>query len=437
MMGYVARFLGAGLFLLLAAAPLRAMEIERVVSASGIEAWLVEERAVPVIAVEVGFHGGQHVEPAARAGLARMMAALLDEGAGPLDSDAFKTALEERAIGLGFEAGRDGTYATLTTLSAHRDEAFRLLSLALTVPRFDAAPVERVRGQLLSRLKRDADDPDRIAMDRWFAEAFPGHPYGRPLGGTPEGLAAITSEDLKAHFAATIARDRMKIAVVGDIDARTLARLLERSFAGLPAQGAADETATVAPRATGEVIVVRRPIPQSVVIFGGPGLKRADPDFIPAFVLNYILGGGGFASRLTEEVREKRGLAYSVYSYLLPLDHAGVVLGGVATENARVRQSLDLIRGEMASILAAGVTPEELQNAKTYLTGSYPLRFDTNAKIAGELVSIQLENLGIDYIDRRNALIDAVTRDDLMRVAPRILDPEGMLVTVVGAPDRL
>lgn len=423
--------------ILFSLAPAAAMTIERVTTPGGIEAWLVEEHAVPVIAVEIGFRGGARVEPDGREGLADMMMALLDEGAGDLDAEAFQKRLEERAISLGFDGGRDGVYASLRTLSGEREEGFRLLGLALRAPRFDDEPVARVRSQLLAQLKRQAEDPDTVAAKRWFSAAFPDHPYGRDSSGSEASLRAISVDDLKAFAARSLARDRMKIAVVGDIDRRTLARLLDAALLGLPASSPADETPEAVPTGKARLLVERRPLPQTVVVFGSAGLKRADPDYIPAFVLNYMMGGGGFASRLTEEVREKRGLAYSVYSYLLPLDHAGLVLGGLATENAHVKDAIALVRAEQRRMLTKGVSAEELKNAKTYLTGSYPLRFDTNAKIASELVGIQLEDLGIDYVDKRNALIEAVTLEDLKRVAPRVLDPDGLLVSVVGDPKGL
>ena len=187
----------------------------------------------------------------------------------------------------------------------------------------------------------------------------------------------------------------------------------------------------------GRTEVIKMPVPQSVVILGLAGLRRSDPDFIPAYVMNHILGGGGFSSRLMNEVREKRGLAYSVYSFLSAGDHAGALVAQVATKNEKVAESIDVIRAEMKRLVDEGVKEEDLANAKSYLTGSYPLRFDTNSKIASQLLGIQQEDLGIDYVNKRNDLINAVTLADIKRLAARLLKVEQMVVTVVGQPENV
>ena len=410
------------------------MEIQRVVSKGGVEAWLVEEHAIPLIALQASFHGGSRMDPVGKEGTSAMLAALIDEGAGDLDAQTFQERLEGKAIGLGFDSDTDSFSASLSTLSENRDEAFSLLALALTKPRFDAEPVARVRSQYLSARLRLVEDPQSYAGELWVEKALPGTFYGRPANGTEDSLKSITVDDLRSYAKANLARDRIKISVVGDIDAKTLGRLLDTTFGGLPKKGVAVKLQDVKPQGGGQTIVERRDIPQSVVVFGGPGLKRDDPDFYAATVLDSIVGGSGFGSRLTEEVREKRGLAYGVYTYLMPLDYAGMSGGGVATKNANVSQSIEIIKSELARVVADGVTQQELEDTKTYLTGSYALRFDTNAKIARVLTSVQLENLGIGYIKKRNDLINAVTLADIKRVAPQIYALDKMLFVVVGDP---
>jgi zinc protease len=412
-----------------------AMQIERVVSPGGIEAWLVEEYEVPVIVMNVAWAGGSASDPAAKLGLANMVSGLLDEGAGDMDSAAYQQRLEASNAVLSYSEDRDYFNARLKTLAENRDEAFSLLEVALTKPRFDADAVERIRAQLFSIVARNAQDPEWLASQAWFKAAYGNHPYARPSEGTPKTLAAITRSDLRAYTERTFARDNMKIGVVGPIKPAELGALLDKTFGALPAHAklAHVPDAKIAPKP--KTVIVKKPFPQSVVIFGGEGLKRADPDFIPAFVMNYMLGGGGFSSRLTEEVREKRGLAYSVGTYLYPLRHAAMLLGDVGTKNASVGVSLSLIRKEFERMAADGVTDKELDDAKTYLTGSYPLRFDSNSQIAGELVAIQQAELGIDYVDRRNALVEAVTRADIARTAKRLLHAKALVVAVVGEPN--
>jgi zinc protease len=354
-----------------------------------------------------------------------------------MDTQAFKRRLDERAIRLHASADRDTIYLTLNTLIEHRAEAFELTRLALAAPRFDLAAVERVKAQLASVLRREAEDPDTIATRAWYGAVLAGHPYGRSENGTFESVAAITQDDIREFARSSLAKDRLKIAVVGQITASELAPILDQIFAALPAAATPESIGTAELKGLGETKVIARDIPQSAVVFGAPGLMRQDPDYAAAQVLNHILGGGGFSSRLMEEVREKRGLAYGVATYLYPMRHAGLYLGQVGTENARVAESLSLIKAEIGRLRAEGPTPKELEDAKTYLTGSFALRLDTNAKIANFLLSCQIFGLPIDYINTRNSEIEAVAIDDVKRVAARLLDPEKFAFTVVGSPQGL
>ncbi|MFZ3336752.1 MAG: pitrilysin family protein [Xanthobacteraceae bacterium] len=416
------------------AVPAHATTIQRVVSPGGIEAWLVQEPAVPLIAVDFAFVGGSAQDPAGKGGTANLAASLLDEGAGDLDSKAFADALGRKAIAMNFSVGRDDLNGSLRTLTENRDAAFDLLRLALTAPRFDAADVELNRAQILSMLRRETTSPVDIASQRWWETAFAGHPYGRPVNGTAEALRAITIDDLKTYAHRVLARQNLKVAVVGDIDAETLKPLLDRVFGALPAKPDLIPVANVMPAGLGRQIDVRLDVPQAVVDFGGPGIARKDPDFMAAYLINHILGGGSSDSRLYQEVREKRGLAYSVSNSLLWLNHSALFLGGTATRADRAGATIDLIEKEIRRFAEQGPTAAELAEAKNYITNSFVLNLDSSTKIASFLVQLQLDDLGIDYFQRRAALIDAVTLDDAKRVATRLLD-NGMLVTVVGRPE--
>lgn len=411
-----------------------ATKIERVVTPGGIEAWLVREPTVPLVAVEFAFAGGATQDSPGKGGTASLMASLLDEGAGDLDSRAFHDRLEELAIELRFSAGQDHVRGALKTLTDNRDAAFDMLALALNRPRFDAEPLERARQQVLAGIRRKSTNPGALSSDTWWSTAFPNHPYGRPVEGTAESVAAVAADDLRALHKRLLARDTLKIAVVGDIDAKTLAPLLDRAFGALPAKSGATAVPEAMPAGLGTRKVVDVDVPQSVLTIGWPGLKRSDPDFIPAFVMNHVLGGGSFTSRFFREVREKRGLAYSVYSYLVPMEHAGLMMGGVSTRNDRVAESLSVIEAEIRRMASEGPTAEELEKAKKFLIGSYALRFDTSGKIAGQLLQIQLDNLGIDFIDRRNGLVAAVGAEDVRRVAKRLLADPRFLVSIAGRP---
>ncbi|MEL6299863.1 MAG: pitrilysin family protein [Pseudomonadota bacterium] len=424
----------AAAFISLAAPEARAMKIQVVKSPGGIEAWLVEERSVPLMAMRFAFEGGSAQDPTGKEGVANFLTVMMDEGAGDLDAARFQELEEELSFRMRFSDSRDTFSGSFQTLTSNRDESLRLLKLALTKPRFDQDAVERMRKQLLSGLAFAAKDPNRVASKVWAATAFPDHPYGRPSRGTLDSIAAIQPADLEAYRKRIFAKDTLKIAVVGDIDAETLGKVLDDVFGDLPAKAELTKVPDTKPVTGGVQRVVQMPVPQSVAVFGTPSIARDDPDFIVAFVMNQILGGGGFASRLMEEVREKRGLAYSVYSYLQPYDHAAIFAGGVATQNEKIGESLKVIRSELERMAKDGPSDEELANAKSYLIGSYALRFDSNAKIAQQLLGIQLDKLGIDYPDKRNELIRAVTVEDVKRIAERILNVDDLIVTIVGQP---
>jgi zinc protease len=430
------RIIAAVLILPLFAAPALATTIERVVSPGGIEAWLVHEPAVPMIAVDFAFGGGAAQDPAGKAGTANLVASLLDEGAGDLDSKTFHARLERKAIELGFQAERDTLRGTLRTLTENRDEAFDYLRLALTKPRFEDTDVEIIRSQILSNLRRATTSPTDIASLRWWQTAFADHPYGRPVNGSLESVPTVTADDLKDYTRRVLARANLKIAVVGDIDAEAVKAMLDRVFGALPAEPDLKPVANVAPQGLGRRIVVKLDVPQAVVTFGGAGIARKDPDFMAAYIVNHILGGGAFSSRLYQEVREKRGLAYSVYDSLVWLNHSALFLGGTATRADRAGETLDVIDKEIRRLAESGPTADELAKAKAYLNGSFALNLDTSSKIAALLVQLQLDGLGIDYFTRRPEMINAVTLDDAKRVAKRLLDG-GMLVTVAGRPEGL
>jgi zinc protease len=420
----------------LAPHPASATAVQRVVSPGGIVAWLVHEPSLPLVALNFAFAGGSTEDPADKPGVGYMVSSLLDDGAGELDAKAFHQRLEENAVELRFSATQDYFFGSIRLLKERQEQSFDLLRLALNQPRFDADAMGRVREQILSGLRRETTDPGSIGNRAWWATAFPNHPYGRPTSGTLTSIPTITADDLRTFARQVLTRDTLKIAAVGDIDAATLGKTLDRVFGTLPETGTRVAVPDVAMRDGGKRIVTQLAVPQAVVRLGGAGVMRKDPDFIPAYVVNHILGGGSFTSRLYEEVREKRGLAYGVYSYLMTMRHAAMFMASTQTQADSTREALGLIEAQIQRMVKDGPTEDELTKAKAYLKGSYALNFDTSTKIAGILLQNQLDELGIDYIDKRNGLMDAVTIEDARRAAKR-LGQGGLLVTVVGAPKDL
>lgn len=416
---------------------LAATKIEAIRSPGGIEAWLVRDTMLPVLAMQFAWRGGAAADPAAKAGRANMAVELLTEGAGDLDSQAFAAELENRVISLDFDAGLDTVQGSLKTLNEHRDVAIDLLRLALAQPRFDPSAVERMRARVLAALARDTEEPNTLARRTWMATAYPDHPYGRPVRGSVETVSSLTADDFRSFVRERLARDNLIIGVVGDIAPEELGPLLDRAFGALPAKAAPVDIQNRPPAGGGRMTVVPRSIPQSVIVFGEDGIKRSDPDWYAASIVNYVLGGGGFNSRLMTELREKRGLTYGIYTSLSSLDHSTLLLGSGSTRNAAAAQALEVIRTEWRRMAEEGPTPEEIEGAKSYLTGSFALQLDSTSRIASMLVSIQYDDLGIDFIERRNDLINAVTVDDARRVARRLLDPERLLTVIVGEPAGL
>jgi zinc protease len=421
----------AALLTLAATSSHAAAKIQRLVSPGGIEAWFVQDATVPLIAMEYAFGGGGAQDPVDKSGVGNMVAGLLDEGSGDLDSKTFHERLERRAIELSFSSTRDYFRGSLRMLKDNKEEAFDLLHLALTSPHFNATDVERIRAQVMSGLRRDTTNPTALASRKFLEVAFGDHPYGRQSNGTLESVAKIGVADMKDYVRRVIAKDTLRIAVVGDVDADTLGKLLDKTFGGLPAKASLTPVADVQAAKPPQRAFIPLDVPQTVVTFGGPGVHRHDPNFMAAYVVNHILGGGGLSSRLYKEVREKRGLAYSIHESLLWMDRSAVFVGNTGTRADRAGETVDAIEKEIRHMAEDGPSQKELDEAKSYLKGSQMLALDTSSKLAQALLQYQLDKLPIDYIEKRNALVDAVTLEDAKKAA-QLLWGQGLLTVIVG-----
>lgn len=428
------RVVYAILFMVIAGLPARAeVAIQQVTSPGGIQAWLVREPSIPFTALEIRFRGGTSLDAPGKRGSVYLMSGLLEEGGGDLDATAFSEAREALAAQFAFDAHGDAISVSASFLSDNRDAAVALLRKALVEPRFDPEAVERVRGQVVSIIAGDLKDPDEIATEAFDRQAFGDHPYGSPSTGSIASVNTLTRDDIIAAYHGALARDRLYVAAVGDITAEELGGLLDDLLGGLPETGV-PMPPKVKVLLTGGITVIDHPSPQSVAVFGQDGITRDDPDFFTAYVMNQVLGAGGFTSRLTTEVREKRGLTYGVYTYLAPYDLSELFRGSVASANDRIAEAIAVIRDEWQKMAEKGVTDAELAAAKKYLTGAYPLRFDGNARIASILVGMQMDGLEPEYLTTRNDKINAVTQEDVARVAARLLKPDALRIVVVGRP---
>lgn len=409
-----------------------AFEVKSVTNSATKEAWLLESHNLPVVSVKLAFrYGGAAADPADKPGTASLFADMLGRGAGDYDNLAFKKLLEELAIDINFSVDKDHLYVDMRTLSENADTAFRLMALALAQPRFDADELARTREQALAGLAQKLEDPNYLASLTWNALVYAKHPYGKPLLGTRESIPTITEVDMKSFAEGHLTRTNLLVSAVGDITPETLKHLLETYFAGLPEGKAATPPPAFPAYPNGTTTRITKPFPQSVAVFGSRGVGPGDPDYYPASLANYILGGGGFESRLMQEIREKRGLAYSVYTYLYPMAATDVLKGSVGTRNDAIETSIDLLKTEIGR-MREGVSAEELAAAKNYLTGSFILSLDSTGSIADYLCFIQMEGLGLDYLQRRNSLIEAVTLEQVNAAAKTLFDPAMLNIVVVG-----
>ena len=432
------RFVRSGLIAIALSIPVAAdaIEIQEIVTPAGIQAWLVEDHSIPFAALEIRFRGGAGIEADSKLGSTYLMSGLLNEGAGDLDAIAFQERQEELAVKLGFDAYTQSFAVSYQFLTENRDESIELLRLALTEPRFDEEPFERVRGQVLSVIADQDKDPEEIASLELRRLQFGDHPFGRRLEGSAETVSALTTQDMHDIHARGLTRDGVVVGAAGDLTAEELATVIDRLLGDLPEEGPElPET----PRYALEqgVTISEFPSPQSVVQFAHEGLLRADPDFLTAYVLNEIFGGRGFSARLNEEVRIKRGLTYGIGTYLVGYSDFGLLIGQFSTANERVTDAIEVVRNEWKRMAEEGVTQQELDDAKTYLTGAYPLRFDGNSAIARILAGMQFDYQPASYVLNRNDMVNALTLEEINAVARRLLKPDELHFMVVGMPDSV
>ncbi|MEM7215001.1 MAG: pitrilysin family protein [Pseudomonadota bacterium] len=407
-----------------------AVEIKELRSDRGITALLVEDYTLPIISMSYSFRGGTTQDPEGKTGAVRLMAALIDEGAGDLDSAAFRARLEELGIELRFSSSRDFLSGGLRTLRSDRSTAFDMLKLALNEPRFDPEAIERLRDAIRTGIIRSKTNPGSVASLTLRQTLFEGHPYSLRASGDETTIENISREDIADLHKKLFARDTLTVGVVGAISEEELKQVLDETFGALPERSQAAALVEIEPK-LGETVSIGMPVPNASVSLIYKGLKRDDPDFFAAHLMNYILGGGSFTSRLYTEVREKRGLAYGVSSGLATFENTAYLTAGTSTRADNQEEAIRIIRQEIRKLAENGVSEEELEAAKKFVSGSYAIsNLDTSGKIARVLVAIQNQNLGTDYIVKRKKLIENVTLEDVNQIAKKLLLVEPTQVVV-------
>lgn len=411
------------------------LDIQEVKSPGGITAWLVEDHTLPIISIQFSFkEAGSARDGKERQGLARLVSNTMDEGAGDLDSQTFQKMLADHSISLSFNVARDDFSGSLKTLTRHKDKAFHLMALALNEPRFDQEAIDRMKAANIARIKSSMTEPDWIAARFQNDIAYSGHPYALNSGGTLSALSALTRDDLVNFVKTNLTRDRLHVGVAGDITPAELATVLDQIFMKLPAKADAGKLADIEIQGGPKVYFYKQDIPQSFISLVQPGIDQKDPDYYPAGIMNFVLGGSGFGSRLTEEVREKRGLTYGINSSLFDMDHSNGFSVSLSTENKNAGEALKIIRQEITRMRDTPITAQELADAQSYIVGSLPLSFGSTDAIAANVLWLQADDYPKDYFDRYPALIRKVTVADVERVSKRLLNPEKTLTIVVGQP---
>lgn len=414
------------------------LDIEEIKTETGITAWLVQDDSVPVIAFNFSFkNAGSAQEPDDKQGLARILSNTMDEGAGEIQSEAFQKELRDKSISLSFSSSRDNFGGGVKTLSVNKTRAFELLKLAVNEPRFDEAPLARMIASNKARIRSSLSNPDWIAARILNDVAYQGHPYARNSGGTLSSLESITAADLKAFKEKHLTKDRLHIAVAGDISKDELSKIIDDVFGNLPQTAPEGRVEDLKLQSKNSIFLHEKDIPQTVIEILQPGVPRSDPDYHTAQVMNFILGSSGFGSRMTEEIREKRGLTYGIYTFMSNMDHFSGLGISTSTQNDSVKEMMDLIEAEWNKMRSYPVTDQELENAKSYLIGSLPLSLTSTDKISGLLLSLQLDGLGTDYLDKREQAIQSTSKDDIFRLAQKLLNPEHFVTVMVGKPEKV
>lgn len=432
-----ARWIFSLLLLCLPTSAWAAVEVKEVTTPSGLRAWLVEDNSLPLVSIKIAFRdAGSASDPQALAGRAYLAGEAIFEGSGGRDALSFQRELETRAIRLSTAVDEDLFKISASVLSEQADATFGLIADMILRPRLAAADIARLQEQTLGRLRQMESSPG-YALGRAFeTAAYGSHPYAQPTMGIAESVVKLKPETLSDFIRRHLTRDRITLAVVGDINAQQLSALLEKYFAALPATAKPDQPVKeAAPLSQGKIITVEKNIPQTLVAFGLNGLRRTDENYFPAYIMNQVLGGGGsLNSRLGDEIRENRGLAYSVGSALDTKLHAGILSGQFATRSDKADEALEHLRRTLRDVQKNGVKEEEVEDAKRYIIGSFPLNLDSNDEVASYLISMQLYGLGQDYLNKRNDLVRAVTHQSVNDMAKKFLREDEMLVVRVGKP---
>ena len=422
-----------------ATAAIATPNIQQWKSASGAKVLFVENHDIPMLDVAVSFPAGSSYDSAEKSGLAGLTHHMLDAGSEGLNEDEISRGMADIGAQFGGGFDQDRASISLRTLSNPeiRDKALGIMAQVLQHPVFPDGILEREKARVIASLKEAETKPESIAEKTFQKAVYGAHPYALPVSGEVGGVETVTMQDTKNFYLEHYSADGAVVAIMGDVsraDAEAIAQRLTARLPGLPAGRTPAPDVVMKIQATERRI--SHPASQSHILVGAPGMSRTDPDYYPLYVGNYILGGGGFVSRLMDEIREKKGLAYSVYSYFIPLKQPGAFQIGLQTKKEQADEALQLVRSTLTQFIAKGPTEKELVAAKQNIIGGFPLRIDSNRKILDYLSIIGFYDLPLTYLDNYTRNIERVSVAQIRDAFRRHIDPKAMATVIVGAPEE-
>ena len=409
-------------------------EYEKLETKSGIEFWFVEDKSIPIISVSFSFRGGSSMDFPEKNGISNLMTSLMDEGTSKLTSSDFKNQMKLNGMRLNFSSQKDKIDGTFQIIEPQLEQGFELFYQALNHPRFDEGDIERVKNQIISSIKLDQSDLSTLASNKFNQFFFNEHNFSKNVKGSINSISNIDRYDLISFHKNAFQKNNIIIGVAGNIKKKKITELIEKVFGNLENSEKIPKVKKFIGLAKGEKIYNMK-TPQTSVLFGHPGLARNNENFFALRIANYIFGGGGFQSRLYKNVREKKGLVYSIYSYLLSYDNDGVIVGGFQTRNKSVYQTIKNVKNEWKTLQSNGISRKEFENAKAYFKGSFTRNFTSTISIARLLQIVQYYDLGEDYFKKRDEIINNLDLKKVNQVISKFFSSNKLFFMIVGEPE--
>ncbi len=410
-----------------------ALDFKSLKTDSGIKFWLIEDKSLPLVSVSFLFKGGSSLDPVGKEGVTNLMTSLLDEGSDNFSPSEFKLAMRENGVKISYSAGKEKINGTFQVVKSQIQEGFWLLYESLNKPIFQSDKINEVKSQIEASIKIDQSNISTIASDKFNDFFFINNKLGKAVKGNLDSLSKIKRSDILKSFKKSITKNNLVIGIAGDISSELAKKYIDYVFGNLPINNSIKPISKI-PNLRNGVEIFEIDTPQTTVVFGQIGLSRNNKDYFSARIANYILGGGGFQSRLYKEIRERNGLVYSIYSYLLPFERTGIIIGGFQTRNANVKNTIQKVRDEWINIRVNGISKKELANAKTYFKGSFSRNLTTTISIANLLMIVQYYDLGEDYFANRDLIIDNVKLNHVNKLVKNLFDNDKLFFMVVGKP---